>query len=370
MTKYLWILVLLWIQAIEAQDFIDRIDYAKKDSLEDYELRIKIFPYVFYTPETQFAIGGGGIISLENFGYKRIIPSKATTSFYYTTNNQFYADLKPEIYFTGNLKLLITSALRYSKEVKKFYGLGNETPDYDKSDYSINTFSFSIEPQIKTPFVINSRIGLYLEYSNYFNIDAKGNKILNGLSVIGSKGGTINLFGLSWSFDDRDNIFYPFDGDYFKISYKNSSKSLGSGLNFNEYVFDLRKYFSFLEKNVIALHFFSEFTNGSTPFFIMPKLGGANRMRGYFEGRFVDKIYLTAQFEYRRYLFWKIGIAGFASVGEVAGRFIDFKLIKTKYSYGFGLRYLFDKKENVNLRADIGFTPISTGIYFAVEEAF
>lgn len=42
-----------------------------------------------------------------------------------------------------------------------------------------------------------------------------------------------------------------------------------------------------------------------------------------------------------------------------------------KYSFGGGLRYLFNKKEQVNLRMDIGIGPNgNTGIYFGIEEAF
>lgn len=38
---------------------------------------------------------------------------------------------------------------------------------------------------------------------------------------------------------------------------------------------------------------------------------------------------------------------------------------------GGGLRYLFNKKENVNLRMDIGFgRDGNTGIYFGIKEAF
>ncbi|MCE2613258.1 hypothetical protein LVD13_09765 [Flavobacteriaceae bacterium D16] len=42
-----------------------------------------------------------------------------------------------------------------------------------------------------------------------------------------------------------------------------------------------------------------------------------------------------------------------------------------KYSFGGGLRYLFNKKENVNLRMDIGIGQDgNTGVYFGIEEAF
>ena len=42
-----------------------------------------------------------------------------------------------------------------------------------------------------------------------------------------------------------------------------------------------------------------------------------------------------------------------------------------KYSFGTGLRFKFNKEENVNLRADVGIgINGSTGIYFGIEEAF
>jgi hypothetical protein len=35
-----------------------------------------------------------------------------------------------------------------------------------------------------------------------------------------------------------------------------------------------------------------------------------------------------------------------------------------------GARFLFNKAENVNLRADIGFGRETSGVYFGLEEAF
>jgi hypothetical protein len=42
-----------------------------------------------------------------------------------------------------------------------------------------------------------------------------------------------------------------------------------------------------------------------------------------------------------------------------------------KFSYGAGLRFLFNEKEGVNLRMDIGITREGeTGVYFGIGEAF
>lgn len=41
-----------------------------------------------------------------------------------------------------------------------------------------------------------------------------------------------------------------------------------------------------------------------------------------------------------------------------------------KPSYGFGFRYLLDRKEGINLRFDFGYGKNSSGFYFTAGEAF
>ena len=67
---------------------------------------------------------------------------------------------------------------------------------------------------------------------------------------------------------------------------------------------------------------------------------------------------------------WGKGAVAFIGAGEVANEFGDFKFGKLEYSYGAGLRYVFNKKEGINLRADLGFGENTTGLYISVEEAF
>ena len=94
-------------------------------------------------------------------------------------------------------------------------------------------------------------------------------------------------------------------------------------------------------------------------------------MRGYFEGRYRDNVYSMLQLEYRQYFWWKFGFVAFAGMGDVAHELLSFKLKNFKYSYGLGLRFLFNKEEKVNLRMDIGIGQDgNSGIYFGIEEAF
>ena len=76
------------------------------------------------------------------------------------------------------------------------------------------------------------------------------------------------------------------------------------------------------------------------------------------------------QIEFRTHIWWRIGTAVFLGIGGVSEEFDKFFLDSMKLSYGIGLRFKFNQKENVNLRVDIGFGENTRGIYFNVEEAF
>ena len=93
-------------------------------------------------------------------------------------------------------------------------------------------------------------------------------------------------------------------------------------------------------------------------------------MRGYYEGRYRDNNYLALQVEYRQYFWKRFGFVVFTSVGDVAERVTSFSLRNLKETYGFGLRFLFDEKQKINLRMDIGFGVGTSGVYFGMEEAF
>jgi hypothetical protein len=93
-------------------------------------------------------------------------------------------------------------------------------------------------------------------------------------------------------------------------------------------------------------------------------------MRGYYDGNFRDRNVIILQTEYRLPLFWRFGAVGFAGVADVAHRFRDFKFDNLKHSIGFGLRYLFNKREKMYVRFDMGFGKGVSGFYFSVFEAF
>jgi hypothetical protein len=79
---------------------------------------------------------------------------------------------------------------------------------------------------------------------------------------------------------------------------------------------------------------------------------------------------MAFQAEYRAPLFWRFGLVGFAGFGAVAHKFSDLNFGELRPAYGIGLRFLFDKKEKIQVRFDYAKGKDSSGFYASIFEAF
>ena len=93
-------------------------------------------------------------------------------------------------------------------------------------------------------------------------------------------------------------------------------------------------------------------------------------MRGYYYGRFRDKIYVAQQIELRTFFWKRLGAVAFAGMGNVTNSYNGLSLNQSRFSFGGGLRFKFNEAEKVNIRMDIGFGKGTSGVYFGMEEAF
>jgi hypothetical protein len=81
-------------------------------------------------------------------------------------------------------------------------------------------------------------------------------------------------------------------------------------------------------------------------------------------------MHLAGEVELRQLLFWKIGGAVFAGLGQVApelGQFDDDKLL---WSVGFGARYRLTERNRMNYRTDLAWGRDGFEFYFSLTEAF
>ena len=102
----------------------------------------------------------------------------------------------------------------------------------------------------------------------------------------------------------------------------------------------------------------------------LPALGGASRLRGYFQGRYRDHVYLMAQAEWRVRIYERFGLAPFAGVGNVFPSVSAIALERIKYAGGLSLRFNLKKERDLNVHLDVAKSPISSGIYLNMGEAF
>ena len=57
------------------------------------------YPFVFFTPETNWEFGAGGVISFKLSDKINLKPSSIIASGYYTVNSQYDITIQPEMYF-------------------------------------------------------------------------------------------------------------------------------------------------------------------------------------------------------------------------------------------------------------------------------
>ena len=328
------------------------------------------YPYIFYSPETNLAFGGGGIVYFKLYDKPGAKSSSITPSFYYTINDQFDITIIPELFLLDD-NLKIWSKLNYSSYFDRYYGIGNNSPEIENNIYLQDNIQAQIKLQPKL-FDDRLNIGINYEIRDMSVADTKGNPLLeNDTTIIGNKGGLTSGLGLAVAWDTRDNNFFPSKGGYYEAYTSNFFDFIGSDFNYSKTVLDLRHYFMIISDHVLALQGYLLSEGGTPPFYDLGLLGGSKLMRGTILGRYRDKSYYTIQTEYRMpELIWKFGLILMAGFGDVAPSIGRITISTLKPTYGFGIRFRIDELQKVEIRMDVAFGRGSNGIYFDINQAF
>jgi len=327
-------------------------------------------PVIFYMPETRLAAGAGGLVTYRSDAAS--LESRPSSCYFYavyTQLKQFIAQIRPEIYWNKE-KYYLSFLISAENFPDKFWGVGNKTPAEDEESYTPRSFSFEITGQRKIWSQKNLYIGLQSRIEQYKIIKFEPEGLLAREIFPGSRQGKSTSLGIMLSLDTRDNIFFPTSGHYYQFVASLSHKFLGSDFEKSSVRFDLRRYESLFSKHVLSWQFLLQAIAGSPGFRQYATLGGDMIMRGYYSGRYRDKCLVAFQGEYRLPLWKRLGLVGFAGLGEVASSIKSFQIRNFKYSYGFGLRFKILPREGTNLRLDFAWGKRTSGIYFSAGEAF
>lgn len=330
-----------------------------------------ITPLFSYAPETRLAYGASLIAYFrtdKNDSVGR--PSVLHPFIGHTQNHQSFNENQFLLFFKKE-KYYCYGDLSFFNFPYRFYGVGNDNPRTYHENYHARFFRVRISMLRRVVKRLYAGIKINFDQYTISHVVHGGQLDRNSPSgIVGRYGGINSGIGPMLLYDSRDNIFSSTKGSFIELASVFNSKFTGSNYKYQFFSLDARKFKSFLGKNVLALQGYFNFINGNVPFYQLALMGGARRMRGYYEGRYRDKNIALVQAEYRSPFFWRIGFAAFGGLGIVYHSRSEINSNNIKPSYGAGLRFRLDRREKLNLRFDIALGYKSVGYYFILNEAF
>ena len=118
----------------------------------------------------------------------------------------------------------------------------------------------------------------------------------------------------------------------------------------------------------LAFDAYADMWSWNTPWLFWAKVGGENRMRGYYYGRYTDRKMATAQVELRQRIYKILSGTVWGGAGSVFSSHKLFDIDELLPNYGVGLRVAL--AGNLSFRIDYGFGRHSHGLIVNVNEAF
>lgn len=181
---------------------------------------------------------------------------------------------------------------------------------------------------------------------------------------------SMRSLGFKMERDTTLNRFYPDSGSLFTFSSDFFARDLGGTFTFQRYRLIFNSYHRFGKKQVVAANLFGCATGGEAPFFGQCIFGMQDELRGYPAGRYIDMKMIASQAEYRLVVPWRLGLAAFGGLGEVASSWGDFTAENLLPSGGIGPRFMLSSKYHVNLRADFAWGKNGNSFSMGIGESF
>jgi len=328
-------------------------------------------PIVSFAPETSLSFGVGmkGLFKLKGSGPDTRTSNIPITA-QYTLENKYLFYSGFQIFFPGE-RYILAGNLRVQSFPSLYFGVGQDAPESNEEKFSYSRILF--EPIfLKNLFIPKFYMGGGFRYSKVGNVEAEPGGLLENSEQPGALGSTSSGLQLAMIYDSRDNLLNAKKGVYIAITHGFYGKFMGSTQGYGLTRFDLRYYMQPLQSpnSVLAFQFRTHFSYGDTPLQELGRFGGSSTMRGYFEGRYTDRDLFATQVEWRQKLTPRWGVTAFVGFGGVAPTLNQFSIDKTHPAVGVGVRFLIDKKEDLNLRLDFGFGQKKVKNYFNIAEAF
>lgn len=321
-------------------------------------------PVLFSTPETGLGYGALGGLHL---GVREGLPTSSTEAVvYYTEREQAAFRIDWDLFPTS--RLAVSGLLRAAEEPLLFFGIGPDTPESAREPYTNRNVAFQLAVERRLG-PAGLRAGPLLQLRREVAVNRRAGGLLerSGLPGAGSFG--FAAAGLQATWDRRDDLFRPRRGTFAQATYAYAPDLLGTGGAFGHAALDLRAFVPLPARLVLGLALRHEASHGDVPVPLLPGIGGGKTLRGYLDGRFVDRLSYEAQAELRVPLTWRFHGAVFAGAGRVGRSYASLLDGTPRPAAGAGLRFRLTDS-GAAVRGDVAWGEEGRELYLLSLEAF
>lgn len=331
---------------------------------EEKDFDISFIGGPYYSSDTKFGLALVAAAQYRHDKTDRTIPmsdvsitAKATTSMFFeigVDGNHIFPHDKQRLAYSVTIGYVRTH----------YWGIGYDMGINDANDSRYRYIQGRADASYKWRLGRRFYIGPMASFDYVNGFDLEKPELWEGQPLR-----TFNLgLGFTAQIDSRDNLTAPKSGVYFRLDQCFNPRFLANKYSFSltEVVFNTYK--GLWKGSTLAFGYHARLTYGNTPWGLLSTLGGSQNMRGYFEGRFRDKMEMDATLELRQHVWRRNGVVAWIGAGTVFPRFSALRWRTVLPNWGFGYRWEF--KKNMNVRFDVGFGRHEKGFMFSINEAF
>jgi len=325
-------------------------------------------PKLYYSTDNSFGAGGQILrpFRLPGCG-DRALDSEISLKARVTIDGYLRAEIRTTLYPRG-ADWMFRAKISHDNLSRRFWGVGTDTPSEDEENFRPQDTLAYVE--FFRTLVPRLRIGVRGEYEHFKYDDVEAGGLLETTDYPGKGVDGISGVGLLAEWDSRDDQHDPHRGLYLQAFSLAFGEKTGSDFSFNNYNVDLRGYLPISEGQVLALQYFLYSALGDAPIWRYAELGGRPHSRGYRTGRYVDRLLMAFQAEYRRPLSWRLGLSAFAGLANVTEEYHHFELEHMRPTIGGGLLLRTGRQSNVVIRSELAAGENSLRAHLSIGHAF
>ena len=317
-----------------------------------------------YSKNTSFGIGllAAGLFRLDRTD--SITAPSDISIFANVSVSGFYAlGVTGNTIFSHN-KRRLNYTVMFASAPRSFWGIGYDAGRHNpESTYSEKRYL--VEGRYLHEFLPHTYVGGLVSFEHTRGLKFSKQEYLHGEKLHY----TATDIGAILEYDSRDFIPNPFRGLYVSFQETLFPKGLGNcGKTLWRTTFTADAYQRVWKDGILAADLYAVFNTDGTPWPMLARLGGSQRMRGYYQGRYTDNDMITLQIELRQRIWRRIGCVVWGGAGNVFPSLGEFDWSQTLPNYGIGFRW--ELKKRVNVRLDYGFGKKTSGFLLSINEAF